>query len=135
MKAKVLVVYVSMWGATEKLLETAIGELSLAGLDLAVHDLARADLVDSRALVFGGPTVLGGLHPMAAFALALIRTLKPPLRFALILSSHGWAGGAVHYAQEALASLGAVDVHGQPDKEDIQTAKELAHKLVVRITS
>lgn len=97
-----LVAYVSMWGATARLVEAAVSVLSAAGLPVAVHDLGRlhfgrfsADLVESRALVLGTPTLLGGPHAWAAFALGLLRALKPPLRFALILSSHGWAGGAV----------------------------------------
>lgn len=144
---KVLVVYVSMWGATERLVQAVMDELSSVGIAVVVHDLSQldleelaADLVDSRGLVFGAPTVLGGIHPVAAFALGLIRTLRPPLRFALLLSSHGWAGGGLHQAQEALANLdlevlGTIDVLGQPEAEEIQRAQELARNLAQRIQS
>lgn len=144
---KVLVAYVSMWGATARLVEAAVSVLSAAGLPVAVHDLGRldfgrfsADLVESRALVLGTPTVLGGPHPWAAFALGLLRALKPPLRFALILSSHGWAGGAVGPLQEGLAGLGVelvglVDVPGQPGDAEIQKARALAQELAGRVRS
>lgn len=144
---KVLVAYVSMWGATEKLVAAVLGPLRDAGLEVVVHGLSRADLgaicadlVDSRALVFGAPTVLGGLHPLASFALGLIRALKPPLRFALFLSSHGWAGGALRQAQELLASLniellGTVDAPGQPGPEELRAVQKLAQELVKKVSA
>jgi len=142
---KVLVAYVSMWGATEKLVQTAVDSLQAAGVKATVHDLVRADLgalcadlVDSRALVFGAPTVLGGLHPLAAFVLGLVRVLKPPVRFALFLSSYGWAGGAARQAKEALASVGAellglVDVPGRPGPKELQEVQKLAQELAQKV--
>jgi flavorubredoxin len=144
---KVLVAYVSMWGATEKLIQTAVESLQAAGVKVAVHDLVQvdlgalcADLVDSRALVFGAPTVLGGLHPLSAFVLGLVQALKPPVRFALFLSSHGWAGGGARQAQEALASLGVdllglVDVPGHPGPEELRKVRELAQELAQKVSA
>jgi flavorubredoxin len=136
-----------MWGATEKLIQTAVESLQAAGVKVAVHDLVQvdlgalcADLVDSRALVFGAPTVLGGLHPLSAFVLGLVQALKPPVRFALFLSSHGWAGGAARQAQEALASLGVdllglVDVPGHPGPEELRKVRELAQELAQKVSA
>ncbi|MGB9861968.1 MAG: FprA family A-type flavoprotein [Candidatus Bipolaricaulaceae bacterium] len=141
---KVLVAYVSMWGATEMLVQVASEELRATGVAVATHELSRADLgrlaadlVDSRALVFGTPTVLGGLHPLAAFALNLVRTLKPPVKFAVVLASHGWAGGAVRQARQALQELGpellgVVDVPGKPKEQELQRVRELMRELARR---
>jgi len=142
---KVLVAYVSMWGATEKLVQTAVNSLQAAGAEVTVYDLVRADLgalcaelVDSHALVFGAPTVLGKLHPLAAFVLDLIRALKPPLRFVLFLSSHGWAGGAARQVQEAVASLdaellGLVDVPGCPGPQEEEQVRTLSQNLAQKV--
>jgi len=144
---KVLIAYVSMWGATEKLIQIAMDSLQAAGVKVTVYDLVRADLgalcaelVDSRALVFGAPTVLGGLHPLAAFVLDLIRALKPPVRFVLFLSSHGWAGGATRHFQEALASLdaellGLVDVPGHPGLQEEEQVRTLSQNLAQKVSS
>ena len=142
---KAVVAYVSMWGSTERLVrivaETLLGE----GIQVAVHDLAQVDvgdlagdLVDGRALVLGAPTVLGGLHPAALNAANLIRALKPPLKYAAVLSSHGWAGGAVRQAQEILAPtgielIGALGVHGRATEEEENAARSLAEELANRI--
>jgi len=143
---KVLVAYVSMWGATERLVQAAVETLREANLSTTVYNLATldlgsfcADLVDSRALVFGAPTVLGGLHPLASFALNLLRMLKPPLRFALFLSSYGWGGGAARQVQDALESLGLelvafVDVPGQPRAAELQEVKKAAQKLTQKVS-
>lgn len=145
-EAKVLVAYVSMWGATKKLVEAALETLSEARVQTAVYDLSDldlgafcADLVDSRALVFGAPTVLGGLHPLAAFALGLVRALKPPLRFVLFLSSHGWGGGATRQAQETWASLnvellGVLDVPGHPGPAELQQTQKMAQTLAEKVS-
>lgn len=144
---KVIVAYVSMWGATEKLVQVASDAIRAAHVPTSVYDLSRADLgglcadlADSRALVFGAPTVLGGLHPLAAFALGLIRALKPPLRYGLVLSSHGWAGGAVREVQEALAPLGlevigALDVPGTPGPEEENMVQKLVSKLMEKVSA
>lgn len=145
--AKVVVAYVSMWGSTERLVrivaETLLGE----GIRVAVHDLAQADvgdlagdLVDARALVLGAPTVLGGLHPAALNAAHLLRALKPPLKYAALLSSYGWGGGAARQASEVLGPMGielvgAVEVHGAPAAEAEAQAAALADTLATRIRS
>lgn len=142
---KVLLLYVSMWGSTEKLVQVARDVLRAAGVMVAVHDLAHvdlgalcADLVDSRALVLGAPTVLGGLHPLAAFALDLTRALRPPLRAALFLGSYGWTGGAARQFQQALSSLraellGIVDVPGHPGPEDLRQVQKVGQKLTEKV--
>ncbi|MGQ9699595.1 MAG: flavodoxin domain-containing protein, partial [Candidatus Bipolaricaulaceae bacterium] len=142
---KELLIYVSMWGSTEKLVQAARDALRTAGVVVAVPDLAHADLgalcadlVDSRALIFGAPTVLGGLHPLAAFVLDLIRALHPPLRAALFLGSYGWAGGAARQFQEILTSLsaeplGIVDVPGHPGPEELRQVQKMLQKLTAKV--
>lgn len=144
---KVVVAYVSMWGATEKLVHAAMEALNGTEVSVAVHDLARADLgalcadlVDSRGLIFGTPTVLGGPHPLAAFALGLLRVLKPSLRSALVFSSHGWAGGATRSLRETLTQMGVelvgvVDVPGHPKEPELGRVRELAQELAQRVRS
>lgn len=59
-KDKATVLYVSMWHYTEKVVKMFADELKAEGIDIALHDLAVADvgdvakdLVDSRAVVVG----------------------------------------------------------------------------------
>lgn len=144
---KVVVAYVSMWGSTERLVRIAAETLLDAGIHVAVHELAHVDvgdlagdLVDARAIVLAAPTVLGALHPAALAAAHLVRTLKPPLRYAAVLSSYGWGGGALRQAGEILGPtgievVGTVEVHGMPDEEAVAQAEGLARELAAKVHS
>ncbi|MCX7750801.1 MAG: FprA family A-type flavoprotein [Candidatus Bipolaricaulota bacterium] len=143
---KVVVAYVSMWGSTERLVRVAAEALLRQGVQVAVHELAHVDvsdlageLVDARAIVLGAPTVLGALHPAALNAAHLVRTLRPPLRYAAVLSSYGWGGGALRQAGEifgptGIEVVGTVEVHGAPGPEDEARAGALARTLAAKVT-
>ncbi len=138
---KVTVAYVSMWGATERLVLALVHALLEQGVSVRVFPLPQTDLgelakelVDSRAVVLGGPTVLGGLHPAAAYAALLVRALKPPAERAALLTSYGWGGGAARQAEEILQGTklelaGVLEVHGAPRAEHYTQAAELAATL------
>ncbi len=144
---KVVVAYVSMWGSTERLVRIAAETLLGEGVQVAVHELAHVDvgdlagdLVDARAIVLGAPTVIGALHPAALNAAHLVRTLKPPLRYAAVLSSYGWGGGALRQAGEILGPtgievVGAVEIHGAPDADAEARAAALAEELAAKVRS
>lgn len=66
-KEKVIVVYVSMWNSTEAMIKTMTEALFSEGIEVCLFRLPDADigdiareLVDSRGIVLGTPTVLGG---------------------------------------------------------------------------
>jgi len=142
---KAIVVYVSMWQSTEKMVSAAVDSLLSEGIEVCIHNLAVADLghiardlVDSRAVVFGAPTVLGGLHPAGLNGLHLVKALRPPLKYGLFLSSFGWSGGAQKQALEildksAIEFLGAFEIKGPPSSHDLDSisaaAQELARKI------
>lgn len=144
---KVVLAYVSMWGSTERLVRIAAETLLDAGIHVAVHELAHVDvgdlagdLVDARAIVLGAPTVLGGLHPAALNAVNLVKALRPPLRYAAVLSSYGWGGGALRQAGEILGPtgievVGAVEIHGAPDADAEAQAAALATEIAARVRS
>lgn len=140
-KRKVIAVYVSMWGSTEKMVAAMVETLLSSDVEIALHDLASADigevakdLVDSRGIILGVPTVLGGAHPLGIYAAYLIKMLRPPLKYAVLLSSYGWGGGAIKQTLEILNSTGievleAYKVNGPPSEEDYQRIVEIGRKL------
>jgi len=144
-RRKATVIYVTMWKSTEKMIKPIVDTLASEGIEIALYDLTSADIgdlakdmVDSRAIVLGAPTVLGGVHPLAQHAAYLVRALRPPVKYGVILSSYGWGGGAVRHIQETLGPLkievvGIVEVRGPPSEEDIskiiETGKTLAEKI------
>lgn len=144
-KRKTAIIYVSMWGSTDAMIGQMAETLMMEGIELAFHNLVVADigevakdLVDSRAVVIGAPTVLGGAHPLAIYAAHLFKALRPPTKFAAILSSYGWGGGAVKQIQEIIRDLkveivGALEINGPPTEENLKQISDLARSLAKRI--
>jgi flavorubredoxin len=144
-REKAIVTFVSMWGSTDRMAKAFAEALENHGIEVMVFNLQVADvgdiareLVDSRAIVLGSPTVLGGLHPLATFALNLVKILRPPLEFGAFIGSYGWGGGALRQVQEQLGPtkmeiVGAVDIHGPPDEDALGKVADLARQLALKI--
>jgi len=144
-KQKAIITYATMWNSTEKMIKTISDILASEGIEIAWHNLTTADigdiakdLVDSRAIILGTPTVLGGAHPIAMYATYLVKALKPPTKYAVILSSYGWAGGAIKHIQETLGPtkmeiIGALEVNGPPTETDNQKIQEFGKTLASKI--
>jgi flavorubredoxin len=142
---KAVLIYASMWNSTEKMMKTMEDTLLTEGIEVSKHNLAVADigdiakdLVDARAIVLGTPTVLAGAHPLAMYAAYLAKALRPPAKFAIVLSSYGWGGGAVKHIQETLGAtkmeiVGAMEINGPPTETDIDKIASLAETLANKI--
>jgi flavorubredoxin len=146
-REKVIVVYVSMWSSTERMIKAMVETLTAEGVEVGLHNLVNADLgdvardlVDARAIVLGTPTVLGGMHPLAIYAASLVKALRPPLEYGAVLSSYGWGGGAVKQAAEMLEPtkievVGAVEVNGPPSPDDYEQVADLGRQLAGKVKS
>ncbi len=142
---KVIVLYVSMWGSTEKMIKTLVDVLLAEKIDVCLYNLVTSDigdiakdLVDSRALVLGTPTVFGGMHPLAMYGAYLIKALKPPIKYFAILSSYGWGGGAIKQVLDILGSskielIDKVEINGPPTQKDYEKIIQVGKKLVEKI--
>jgi flavorubredoxin len=145
MEKKVMIVYVSMWGSTEKMVFAMRDALIKKGIPVNLFDIPNTEighiakeLVDTPVVVIGAPTVLGGMHPVAAYATLLVKTLRSPTKYGVLLTSHGWSGGAVKQVQELLSGtkievLGVVDVKGPPKNAEFEKVQELADKIAEKL--
>jgi len=144
-KQKAIIAYVTMWNSTEKMIQPIADTLASEGIEIALYNLALADigdvakdLVDSKAIVLGAPTVLGGMHPLGVYATYLVKALRPPAQLGVVLSSYGWGGGAIKQVQEILGQsklevVGAMEINGPPTEDDVKKILELGKKLAERI--
>ncbi|MDH4123766.1 MAG: FprA family A-type flavoprotein, partial [Thermoplasmata archaeon] len=67
-----------------------------------------------------------------------VKALRAPTKYAAVLTSHGWSGGAVKAIQELLSGtkieiLGAVDAKGKPTEKDIEAVLELADVIAAKL--
>jgi len=144
-RQKAIIVYVTMWGSTEKMIQSIAETLAAEGIEVALYNLTVSDigdvakdLVDSRAIVLGAPTVLGGMHPLGVYATYLVKALRPPTKFGVVLSSYGWGGGTVKHVQETLGPskievVGAMEINGPPTENHVKQIVELGKTLAKKI--
>jgi flavorubredoxin len=144
-KEKAILVYVSMWKSTEKMINQMVEVLLQKGIQVSLHNLANADLgevakdlVDARAVVLGTPTVLGKMHPLAVYAAHLVKVFKPPLKLGAVLTSYGWGKGALAHAVELLGPtglemVGALEVNGSPTESDLEKVRLIGEGLAEKI--
>jgi flavorubredoxin len=144
-RRKAVIAYVSMWNSTDSMVKQMAETLAAEGIELAFHNLAitdigdlAKDLVDSKAIVLGAPTVLGGAHPLAVYVTYLFKVLRPPTKFAVVLSSYGWGGGAVKQFQELLSGfkievVGALEINGPPTEENMRQIVDIGKFLANKI--
>jgi len=133
--------FVSMHGSTRRAVERLTQSLVDRGVaverfDLSVTDIGKLAiaLVDAGSVVVATPTVLGGPHPLAAYATVLANALRPKARYLSVITSYGWGGKAV----ETLAGLASalkveirepVAIHGRPRQGDEENLDALAEKI------
>jgi flavorubredoxin len=141
-KEKVIILYTTMWNSTEKMVDSIMKSLMMQGTEVARYNLTHADigdiakdLVDSRGIVLGAPTVIGSLHPLALYGLQLVNTLKPPLKYGVVLNSYGWGKGALGKALELIPKtiepVAALEINGPP--RDLKQLEEIGVKLAQKI--
>ncbi|GAB4184105.1 MAG: FprA family A-type flavoprotein [Calditrichia bacterium] len=138
---KVLVLYVSMHGSVEKMVDYFAGELANLGIEVKMYDMAvtdigqvAIDLVDSTTLVLGTPVVLNSAHPNVVYGAYLANILQPKIKYGAIISSYGWGGKVIEKFKDELDKvkvewLEPVLTKGHPVKEDFEMLTKLAQEI------
>jgi flavorubredoxin len=141
-KNEVVIVYVSMHGSTQKMVEHLTDALIARGISVKPFNLTRTDigelalsLVDTATVVIATPTVLFGPHPQIVYATYLANLLKPKVRFASVIGSYGWGGKSVETIVKMLDHvkvevLEPVMVKGLPDETTLRALERLADDIL-----
>lgn len=138
---KVLILYISMHGSVEKMVEHFSSALMNQGVTVRVYELTVADLgeiamdlVDSATLVIATPTVLGGAHPLVAYMGYVANLLNPKLRYVALLNSYSWGGKVLESLQGLLTKVRAewldpVICKGYPQADTFAALHHLAEVI------
>ena len=117
-KAKATIAYDSMWHSTETMGKAVMEALIKEGLEVKFMDLKvnhRSDIMtemlDSKAFLFGSPTLNNGMMPYLADLLHYVRGLKPLGRIGAAFGSYGWSGEAVKMLNGLMEEMGVKLVH------------------------
>lgn len=145
-KKKAVVMYESMWGATEKMARKIAEGMADAGVSAKLFDISLSDrtgvvkeMLDAKGYLFGSSTHDNDMLPTMAGFLEFVKGLKPKARVAGLFGSYGWSGGAVASMEKEIKESGIDIVMPQisfkymPDENDLikcyNYGKEFAGKL------
>ncbi len=139
---KAVVVYDTMWNSTRIMAEEIAEGIASEGVDVRVLKLGENDrsevmkeVLDSRAVVVGSPTLNNNLFPTVADIIYYLKGLHPTNRIGAVFGSYGWAGGAVKAAQELLKGSGLelpfepYQVRFIPQEEERRKCRELGKSI------
>jgi flavorubredoxin len=112
-KPKAVIVYETMWGATEKMARKIIQGITDAGVEARLFDIASTDrteaiseMLDAKGFMLGSSTHDNDMLAAIAGFMELFKGLKPKNRLACAFGSFGWAGGAVKEIEDMLKEAG-----------------------------
>ncbi|MDY6893652.1 MAG: flavodoxin domain-containing protein [Chloroflexota bacterium] len=145
---KIIVLYDTMWGSTEKMAHAIARGAIDGGSEVKLYNLTRSDqsdiikeVLDAKAILVGSPTLNNGLFPTVAQFLCYLKGLKPKDKVGAAFGSHGWAGGAVKVIQQELNQTGIEVLESDlafrfvPDKDEIKKCVEFGKAVAEKIKS
>ncbi|MCK4236358.1 MAG: FprA family A-type flavoprotein [Candidatus Krumholzibacteria bacterium] len=139
---KALIVYDSMWGSTEKIAFTLQEGLGERGIHVTMRNLktnhisdVMTDLLTSRLILIGSPTLNNGLLPSVGAFLTYLKGLRPRKRVGLAFGSYGWGGQAVGEIEKVMQELKMqmpiekINIKYIPDDEELEKIKVMGNEL------
>ncbi len=139
---KVVVVYETMWGATEKMARKIVEAIAAFGVEVKLYDIAQSDrteiitqMLTAKGFIFGSSTHDNDMLPNIAAFLEIVKGLKPQGRKVSFFGSYGWAGGAIKEMQEMLGgsfldqALPGVSCKYVPDPQELASCFEFGRRF------
>lgn len=145
-KPKIVVIYETMWGATEKMARKIVEGITDAQVNAKLFNVALSDrtemikeMLDAKGFMFGSSTHDNDMLPNMAAFLEFVKGLLPKNRLACVFGSHGWAGGAVKEIEEVMKLTGielaqpGLAVKYVPDENETKLCYEFGKNFASRI--
>jgi flavorubredoxin len=145
-RPKVVVVYETMWQATEKMARKIVEGITDAGVGVKLFDIAETDrtevvseMLDARGFMFGSSTHDNDMLPTIGGFMELFKGLKPKNRLACVFGSFGWSAGATKEIEEIIKGAGIdiaqpeLVVKYAPDESEIKRCYEYGKEFGLRI--
>ncbi len=147
-KKKVVIVYDTMWGSTDKMARAIAEGLASEGVDVKLLKLRASDLteaiteiLDASAVLVGSPTINNQMFPTLGSFLTYITGLKPKGKLWSFFGSYGWGGGAVRGMAETARKAGfevhepGVEVKYVPDTAALKNCVEFGRQIAIEVKS
>ena len=137
----VTLIYGSMYGNTEVVMNAVAQGISKAGLPVEIFDAARThvsyilpSLWTKRGVIIGAPTYEVSLFPPMAEVLNMAVKKRIKNKKAAYFGSYGWSGGALREMQEIIKPLkwdiiDTFEFIGAPSEKDVRRAEEFGTRF------
>jgi anaerobic nitric oxide reductase flavorubredoxin len=145
-KNKVVIVYDTMWGSTDKMARAIAEGVASQAVDVKLLKLraaglteAMTEILDAKAVIVGSPTLNNGMFPTLGSFLTYAVGLKPKGKLWGFFGSYGWGGGAVRGMTEMAQKAGfevhepSIEVKYIPEQEDLKKCFELGQQIAAKI--
>ena len=145
---KAVVVFDTMWGSTDKMARAITEGLASQGVDVKLLKLRAtvksevvAEILESKAVIVGSPTLNNQMYPSLSSFLTYITGLKPKGKLWSFFGSYGWSRGAVKSMTEMAKKAGfeifdsSLEVKFVPNQEDLQKSFDFGKQIAIKIKS
>lgn len=139
---RAVIVYDSMWNSTEKLAFQLEEGLVRSGIRCSLRNLkfthisdVMTDLLDSRLVLLGSPTLNNGMLPTMGEFVTYLKGLKPKNRIGFAFGSYGWGGQAVRELEKVFEELDwqvplkGTSIEYVPDESELDSAVNTGKEL------
>jgi anaerobic nitric oxide reductase flavorubredoxin len=142
---EITLVYGSMYGHTERLMNSVARGVSDAGVKLEIFDAARThvsyilpSLWSRRGVIVGAPTYEVKLFPPVADALTMAVDKRITGRPAAYFGSYGWSGGGLKHLKKIVEPAKwdiqeTLEFIGSPTHDDLKRGEELGRRFAEKL--
>lgn len=145
-KKRILIVYDTMWGSTEKMAKKILEGIQNEGIEGKIYRLPLSnqtkiikDLLEAKGILIGSSTINRDILPTVAPFLEELKGLRPVKKIGGAFGSYGWAGGAMKTIEESLKKAGIemafppLEVKYHPNEEELDKCFEFGIDFAKRI--
>lgn len=142
---KATVVFDTMWQSTGKMAQEIARGIASEGVEVRVYNLRLSDwseiikdIIESRLVLVGSPTLNMGMFPTVGGFLTFLKGIRPPNKKAAAFGSYGWGKGAVKAINEELEKmkfkvLESLEIKYIPHEEQLAACFEYGRKLAKEV--
>jgi flavorubredoxin len=146
---RAVIIFDSMWGSTEKIAMKLKEGIDETGIKVSLRNLKNShisdiitEIMESKLILLGSPTLNNGLLPTMAGFLTYMKGLRPKNKIGFVFGSYGWGGQAVGEIEKILNDLSwqlpmkSININYVPDENVLieikNIGKELGNYLKIR---
>ena len=130
---RAVIVFDSMWHSTEKMAHTILEAFIDKGFSVGYYDIQKnthadimTDVLTSRYLAVGSPTLNNQMLPTIAGFLCYMKGLAPIGRKAFAFGSYGWGGQSIQQIEDELKAGGCEIIMDKVRMLYVPSAEQLA---------